>query len=129
MASTPVLDLDNLTPHASVRVGGQLIPMRPVEMMPPIERHRLFKIGRRIHALEAKAEHEELTPDEEAELEAAPVQMCKMILHGDDAQLAALTDDQRVEIVAAFLYPSRMQAPAETETPAPNPTGATSPPA
>jgi hypothetical protein len=128
MATTPVLDLDNLTPHAAVRIGGATVEMRTVEMLPPIERHRLFKMGRRIAALEAKAESEDLSEAEEKELEDNPAQMCRLILRADDAVVAQMTPDQRVEVLAAFLNPSRMTRQAETESPS-NSTGATSAPA
>jgi hypothetical protein len=124
-----VLNLDSLTPSTVVRIGGRALPMRTMELMPPIYRHRVTKFASRMDALELQPE---LNEDEAAELEALPGKLVGLILNMDDDAIEALklSPDQRMQVIAAFLQPSRANWEAET-APANSPirTGDTSSPA
>jgi hypothetical protein len=66
----------------------------------PLERHRLVKLQRRGDELAQKAD---LTEEERAELESIPDQMVQIVVKAPDEIHKKLNDEQRMQILAAFM--------------------------
>ena len=97
---TPVLlDLDALTDEATVRIDGQPYRLLTMPQVPPLDLHRLGRLGTRMEVLGQQAE---LSAEEEQEAEALPAQMVALILDAPAVVLKKLTNRQRMRIVETF---------------------------
>jgi len=109
MATTPVpvLSLDSLADLPVVVINDTPYELLTTEVLTPINGHRLARLGRRELALRDKVD---LTPDEEAELERLPGQMCRLVLDAPAEVIDALTDLQRMKVLQTFLTGPRLMA-------------------
>ena len=131
MASQPVLDLDTLTDRPTVRIARKDYRLWSIDMLPPLDNHRVRKLLRRNDELALK---DDLTDKEEKELKVLFAAVAEIVLDAPAAVHKKLTDKQRAEIIRTFQMPSldllmkllaAAQPPAATDA---QPTGATSPP-
>jgi hypothetical protein len=106
--SPTILDLDDLTDQPMVVIDAKRYPLRAIGQLTPLEVHRHVRMGRRLDDLSTRPD---LTPDEEAELERLPGQICRSILEAPDDVHAGLKDWQRMKIIGVFMQLSMPSRP------------------
>lgn len=131
MAGQTVLDLDTLADRPVVLINKQEYRLWSIDLLPPIENHRVRKLLKRNDEL---AQKDDLSRAEEAELSKIFDEIARTVLDAPAAIHKKLTDKQRAEIIRSFLMPSLdilMKLLAAATPPAAStetPTGATLPP-
>lgn len=116
-APHPVLDLNNLTDHPVVRIDSVEYELLTPALLPPLDAHRYSRYSARIvKLLEQK---EELTADEEKELEDLPDRMCRLVLVASDEVHKKLTSLDRTRICVTFVHRPLVNPPAESGGPLP----------
>jgi len=124
MATTKqILNLDSLIDRPTVKVHGQEFWLVTLDIMPPLDAHRLQRASERVTELRGKPA---LTEDEERELATLPDRMCRMVMpEAPDTVHASLIDPVRMLIVEAAattfrnglqMFPPPAAAPSEAET-------------
>jgi hypothetical protein len=105
MASTQslVLDLDTLTDRPVVRINQKDYRLWSIDLLPPIENHRIRKLMKRN---DEHATKDDQTKAEEAELKTIFDQITRVVLDAPDAIHKKLTDKQRAEVIRTFQMPS-----------------------
>lgn len=103
MANTPVLDLDTIADRPTVVIRGKSYRLWSIDLLPPLDNHRVRKLLKRNNEL---AQKDELTKAEEKELKAIFDEITRIVLEAPDAVHAKLTDKQRAEIINVFQLPS-----------------------
>lgn len=110
-----VLDLDKPTNEPAVLIDGTAYRLITFGNIPPLDHHRLLTAARRVDALLSQ---EQLSSDEEAELEVLPDRMCRLVLDAPDTVHGKLTSHQRAAVVQVFMTPSSPPSPT-VASPAP----------
>jgi hypothetical protein len=130
MAGQTVLNLDTLTDRPVVIIGGQEYRLWSIDLLPPLDNHRVRKLLRRNDELALK---EDLTDEEATELDRLFDAIVRIVLDAPAEIHEQLTNKQRAEIIRTFQMPSldllmKVLAAAQA-TPATGlpPTGETSP--
>lgn len=125
--AAPILNLDSLVDRQTVRIDAQEYELLTVDLLPPLDAHRLSRCANRIGVLMAQAD---LTEAEEAELDDLPKRMCRLLLVAPDEVQQRLTQRHRMAIVATFLTPPQPTRPLGSDAlPAPPSTGVNGSPA
>jgi hypothetical protein len=96
----PVLDLDQLVDAPQVSINGTLYSLRTQAEISPLEAHRFRKLGKRLDTLLAQ---EDLSEQDEQELGDIPKRLCREVLNAPGDVIDGLRDNQRMQIVAAFI--------------------------
>lgn len=120
--ATPILDLDSLVDRPTVVIGGNEYWLITLDIMPPLDTHRLQRGMQRVAALLSQAE---LTDDEQKELEVLPDTLCRLVLDAPDSVHKPLSNRTRMLIAetAVSTFRTGLRLPALT---APNLPAATS---
>lgn len=119
MATQPhVLDLDTFDDRPRVRIGKKEYRLWTIDLLPPIDNHRIRKLLKRNDEL---ALQEDLSAADTKELKAIYYEVCRTVVDAPDAIHKKLTDKQRSEIIRTFQEPliellMKMLAAAPTET-------------
>lgn len=129
MAGQTVLDLDTLADRPVVLINKKEYRLWSIDLLPPIENHRVRKLLKRNDELAAK---DDLTLAEVKELQKIFDEITRTVLDAPLAIHKKLNDKQRAEIIRVFLMPSldilmKLLAAATPPT-GETPTGATSSP-
>lgn len=95
MAGQQILNLDSLVDRPTIIIGEKEYWLLTLDILPPLDAHRLQRWGERVTALMDKPV---LTADEEAELKQLPDRMCRMVLEAPEDVLATLSDRVRMLI-------------------------------
>lgn len=131
----PILDLDTLTDRLTIILNGKEHWLITPDIMPVLDNRRFLKSAQRQDELASK---DDLTAEEQEELARIPRELCRLVLDAPDDVLEAMTDRQRMLVIATAYSTFRnglqmmAPAPAAPERPsvtAPNPTGVSSSPA
>lgn len=104
MAGQTVLDLDTLIDRPVVVLGKKEYRLWTVDLLPPLDNHRVRKLLKRNDELALK--DGELTKAEEKELAAIFGEIVRIVLDAPDGVHKKLTDKQRAEIIRVFQMPS-----------------------
>lgn len=116
--AAPVLNLDSLVDRPTVVINGRHYWMVNIDMLPPLDLHRLIAMQKQIDGLIAKSERgEPLEESDQTRLSVLPDEICRMVLEAPDDVHLALDDRKRMLIAKTALQPSflmALQAPPST---------------
>lgn len=116
--AAPILDLDSLVDRPTVVIGGKEYWLITLDIMPPLDTHRLQRGMQRVAALLAQAD---LSADDEKELETLPDRLCRMVLDAPDDVHLGLSNRTRMLIaetaVSTFRTGLRLAALTGQEAP------------
>jgi hypothetical protein len=96
----PVLDLDQLVDAPQVAINGTLYSLRTQGEISPLDAHRFKKLGNRLDVLIGK---EDLTEQEEQELEDIPKRLCREVLNAPAEVIGALRSNQLMAVINCFI--------------------------
>lgn len=111
----PLLNLDTLVEHRTVRVDGVAYDLLNPEEVSLLDYHRIAKQSARVaSALEA----EEMTDEQAVELSRLLDSLCRFILRAPEEVHAKLTDANKLRVLQVFteLQKGKAAAAAPTES-------------
>lgn len=103
----PLLDLDTLLERPLIKIDGVSYELITPDEFTVVEHRRLFKLGQRVEAIEAKDDPTEADCEEHDKLLTA---ICQKVLVAPADLIASLSLAQRAAIVLAFSQLRLMKA-------------------